>query len=113
MRNKSRRIDRENATVAAMIRMYCRDTHGSKELCLECSSLLDYARMRLEKCLFGEGKTTCTICPVHCYKPDMRERIRVVMRYAGPRMMYRHPLMAILHLIDGRRKAPVARVAEG
>ena len=95
-----------------MIHMYCHDTHGSKELCPECSALLDYARTRLEKCPFGEGKTTCTICPVHCYKPDMRERIRTVMRYAGPHMIYRHPLMTLFHFIDGRRKVPFTRVAE-
>jgi hypothetical protein len=26
------------------------------------------------------------------------------MRYAGPRMMARHPYLALMHLIDGRRK---------
>jgi len=40
----------------------------------------------------------------------MRERIRSVMRYAGPRMMYRHPLLAFHHLIDGMRKAPSKHV---
>jgi hypothetical protein len=42
---------------------------------------------------------------VHCYKPAMREQIRVVMRYSGPRMAQRHPLLAAAHLLD-RRKAP-------
>jgi hypothetical protein len=27
------------------------------------------------------------------------------MRYAGPRMLLRHPLLAILHQLDGLRKA--------
>jgi hypothetical protein len=63
---------------------------------------------RLEKCPFEEGKTTCARCPVHCYKPEMREKIRAVMRYSGPRMLYRHPMLTIFHIIDGRRKAPVA-----
>jgi hypothetical protein len=31
--------------------------------------------------------------------------MREVMRYAGPRMLWRHPLLAVAHLIDGRRPA--------
>jgi hypothetical protein len=34
----------------------------------------------------------------------MREKIRDVMRYAGPRMLLTHPVMAIAHLLDGLRK---------
>jgi hypothetical protein len=62
---------------------------------------------RLRRCPFQEGKTTCAKCPIHCYKPTMRERVRVVMRYAGPRMMLRHPSLAMWHLFDGRRKEPL------
>jgi hypothetical protein len=88
-----------------MVALYCHDQHGTnKELCAECSAMHDYALMRLARCPFQEGKTTCAKCAVHCYKPQMREQIRQVMRYAGPRMMWRHPLMAIQHLLDGRRK---------
>ena len=63
--------------------------------------------MRLDKCPFLEGKTTCANCPVHCYKSDMREKVREVMRYSGPRMTLRHPILAVFHLIDGLRKEPV------
>ncbi|MFC1892842.1 nitrous oxide-stimulated promoter family protein [Chloroflexota bacterium] len=92
-----------------MIALYCNKNHTPNELCPECASLLDYARRRLNKCPFQEGKTTCGKCLVHCFKSDMRKRIRAVMRYSGPRMMYRHPIMAIFHLIDGRRKEPLSR----
>jgi hypothetical protein len=104
---KGPRIEREQRTVAAMIELYCRDLHGSAgELCPTCTSLHDYAMHRLDRCPFQEGKTTCAKCTVHCYAPAMREQIRVVMRYAGPRMMWRHPLLAVQHLLDGRRHAP-------
>jgi len=43
---------------------------------------------------------------VHCYNAEMRERVRVMMRWSGPRMLLRHPVIAILHMIDGRRPAP-------
>ena len=71
------------------------------------AELLAYARARLSRCPYQEGKTTCARCPVHCYRPAMRARIRRVMRYAGPRMLTRHPLLALRHLIDGLRKEPV------
>ena len=107
MRNKHSRIKREGNTIETMIDMYCHNHHTSGELCQECSALLEYAHRCLEKCPFQEGKTTCIKCAVHCYKPVMRERIREIMRYSGPRMIYRHPIAATLHLIDGRRKDPI------
>ena len=105
--DRNPRIKRESDTVAAMIKIYCRRYHSGKELCPECARLLEYARRRLDRCPFQEGKTTCAWCPVHCFQPAMRQRIRAVMRYSGPRMIYRHPLMAIRHLMDGRRKQSV------
>ena len=90
-----------------MIRLYCRDHHEIEgEFCPGCRELWDYALIRLDRCPFRENKPTCAKCPVHCYKPDMREKVRVVMRYAGPRMLHRHPVLAVLHLIDGFRKMP-------
>ena len=71
-----------------------------------CAELLDYATRRLERCVFGDAKPTCANCVVHCYSADMREQIRMVMRWAGPRMLLRHPILAIPHLIDGRRPVP-------
>jgi hypothetical protein len=101
------RMERERRTVEAMIEIYCQERHETKSgLCPECAMLADYARQRLQKCPFQEGKTTCAKCPVHCYKPDARQEIRGVMRYAGPRMLHRHPKMALWHLIDGRRQEP-------
>lgn len=104
----NRRLRREWRTIAAMIRCYCEDRHATPGgLCPECQMLFNYATMRLERCRFGAEKPTCANCPVHCYQPKRREQVREVMRYAGPRMLRRHPFLAIMHLIDGRRKAPV------
>ncbi|MCM3337961.1 nitrous oxide-stimulated promoter family protein [Paenibacillus sp. MER TA 81-3] len=111
------RIRREKLTVSVMISVYCRARHSDRPmseidvetdkvtLCDECKELYLYAQKRLSFCRFGEVKTTCGKCHVHCYKPEMRARIRVVMRYAGPRMMWKHPLLAIRHAIDGMRPA--------
>lgn len=99
----TRRIRRELKTVQAMLRLYCRRHHGSRTLCQDCTTLWDYARARVESCPFCPDKPTCVHCPVHCYKASMRERIRGVMRYAGPRMLWRHPWLALWHLWDGRQ----------
>ena len=98
------RIAREKRTIRAMIGIYCRARHGkSGELCAECRELADYAPGRLDRCPFGEGKPTCANCPVHCYKPVMREKVRQVMRYAGPRLLWKHPVLAVHHFIDSLR----------
>lgn len=44
-------------------------------------------------------KTFCSVCPTHCYRAQMRERIREVMRWAGPRMLLVRPIPAVCHAI--------------
>jgi hypothetical protein len=108
------RMARERATVAAMLHIYCavhhradrRDGRDMRALCAECQGLLDYASKRLALCPYGAEKPTCVNCPIHCYGRRQREAMREVMRYAGPRMLKSHPLLAIAHVIDGRRPAP-------
>jgi hypothetical protein len=99
---------REFKTIAIMMRMYCRAHHRSGDgLCPDCEELHDYARRRIERCVFGDDKPTCAKCTVHCYKAGMRERVRRVMRWSGPRMLWRHPALAVWHIVDGRRPAPL------
>lgn len=101
------RLIRELTTIDRMIRIYCQDHHHTaKALCAECAELRAYAEQRLERCPFQEAKSTCANCTVHCYNAQMRERVRNVMRYAGPRMLLRHPVLTVYHLLDGRRPAP-------
>ena len=104
------RITRERKTISAMFELYCREQHHAVAgLCASCEEMRSYALSRLARCPFQEGKTTCARCPVHCYRADMRERVRVVMRYAGPRMLRQHPWMALQHLADGLRRKPQRR----
>lgn len=102
-----KRLAREWQTIAAMVRYYCRDHHAAGQgLCPECQGLLDYARVRLERCRFGLEKPVCVKCPVHCYQPARREHVKAVMRYAGPRMLWRHPILSLRHWLAGFRRAP-------
>ena len=95
---KNSRIEEEKKVVEQMIRLYCQKKEGNGVLCPKCHELLDYAHSRLDRCRYGEEKPTCKKCPVHCYRPDMKERVRAVMRWSGPRMMLYHPVAAIKHI---------------
>jgi hypothetical protein len=100
---KKNRILREQRTIEVMTGMYCRAHHTSYgRHCPECRNLLNYALICIDRCPFKADKPACLKCPVHCYKPHMREKIRKVMRYAGPRMIIRHPVLSLLHFLDGR-----------
>lgn len=107
VQTEDKRLAREWLTMTKMVGIYCADHHdGSAEsLCTACEEFLCYAERRLEKCPYGEDKPTCANCPVHCYKTDYREQARQIMKYAGPRMLLRHPILTIAHYIDGRRQA--------
>ena len=102
MKDIQTKREREKRMVSEMIALYCRKNHGTTRdnLCKECAELTDYARSRSDRCPFMENKTFCSNCKVHCYRPDMREKIRVVMRYSGPRMIFHHPVAAIRHVIS-------------
>ena len=96
----SRRLAREWKTVEAMLHIYCREQHGGVH-CDDCQELKRYVRLRLDRCRFGQEKPTCAKCPVHCYQRERREQIKAVMRFAGPRMLWEHPLLSLWHLLDG------------
>lgn len=92
-------IQKEKDIIALMIKLYCRKKEKNAELCPECLDLLHYAHERLDRCRFGENKSSCQRCPTHCYKPEMKERVKNVMRYVGPRMPYLAPIAYIRYLI--------------
>ena len=96
-----KRLEKEKKTIAIMIQIFCGDHHGSgdKLLCPACAELLDYAKVRLGKCPYGENKGACSKCKIHCYEPDMRKYITEVMRFSGPKMVTKHPLLTIDYLL--------------
>lgn len=95
-------LSAERDTLEAMIRLFCKGQHHGDSLCAECTDLLRYAEARLAKCTYGADKPTCRKCPIHCYRPEMRERITAVMKYAGPRMLIHHPVAALRHVLRER-----------
>lgn len=98
--------DNDLKTVRFMIELYCRGKHKTKrgELCNECRELWEYVQLRRSKCPFGDNKPFCSNCKIHCYKSEMRERIKAVMRYSGPRMMFYNPKIAWAHVFETLRR---------
>ena len=112
--------------VSQMIALYCRGNHagapraesgatarvGRREvaLCEECAELHDYACARIARCPQMATKTFCSVCPTHCYKPAMRQRVREVMRWSGPRMLRYRPVAALRHaFVTVKAKRAAAR----
>ena len=92
-------MKKEKEILNKMITIFCQGKHKSHQICAECRELFSYACLKLDKCPFQEKKTACSKCEVHCYEPAMRKKIKEVMHYAGPRMIYKHPVSAIRHLL--------------
>ena len=94
------KIEREKEVVSRMIELYCKKRLGMIGISDRYKELEVYAYKRLEMCKFGEDKPNCKRCTIHCYKPEMREEIRAIMRWAGPRMLIYDPIAAIRHLFN-------------
>lgn len=95
-------LKREKKTVLSMIQIFCKGNHFQNTLCDDCKELLDYSLKRIDNCIFIDNKPVCVDCEIHCYNKEMREKIKVIMRYSGPKMIYRHPVLAINHLLRKR-----------
>ena len=95
------KIEKEKSLVFLMIKIFCKSNHKNynyNNLCEECIELYNYASMQINRCRFMETKTFCSACPSHCYKKDMREKIREVMIFSGKRMIFYRPILALKHL---------------
>ncbi len=103
----SRKLEIE--TVHKMIMLYCNEMHGTarNELCPDCWELFDYAKQRIDKCFYGNRKPVCSKCKVHCYKPAMREKIREVMKYSGPKMLFKSPILSLRYTYRKKFKSNI------
>lgn len=91
-------IDKEKRIIATMIGLYCRKKHrGHDGVCDDCAALLDYSHKRLDHCPYQPDKPSCRKCETHCYRPDLRERMKAVMRFSGPRVLFYHPVEWVRH----------------
>lgn len=105
---------KELEVVALMIGLYCKKKHAAARgtLCPDCAALLEYVRFRRSKCPWGDEKPFCSNCKIHCYRPEMRQKIGAVMRFSGPRMLLHHPFIAVKHLIQTKRQKRLLKKEE-
>ena len=100
------RIQREKLTIRRMISLYQRRCPEATADEQHYDLLYAYAVKRLDRCIFGTDKPACKQCPVHCYQPSKREEMKQIMRWSGPRMLWRHPILTGRHLLDDKRPVP-------
>ena len=94
-------IKREKKEVEFMVQIYCNAKHKSNDnLCFECREFLAYAKERLNNCLYQSKKPVCGICDLSCYNQKKKEKGLEIFNYSGPRMFFKHPVLAFRHLID-------------
>jgi len=98
------KIEREQETILKMVRIYCDRFHGPDgDMCSGCRDLAGYAVNSVSRCPYGANKPVCGRCPANCFSKDRYLSLSAIMRYAGPRMLYKHPLLAVRHLLDAVR----------
>lgn len=102
-RKKRLKIEREKLVVEKMIQMYCKGNHRTDCLCDDCHALFKYAEKRLNQCPWKDDKPFCSHCTISCYEKEQQEQIKTVMRYAGPRMIYHHPILALQHMWEAKK----------
>jgi predicted amidophosphoribosyltransferase len=91
-----KRIDRERHALTAQLHIYCRARHGAgQKLCSACADRQHYIAERMERCELRAAKPTCTTCAFRCYAPPQQVKLRAILRYAGPRLLRKHPLLAL------------------
>ena len=94
-------IKREKKMVEAMVQIYCRNHHFTKNtLCSECITLMDYAKNRLDNCRYQEKKPVCGRCGLKCYNNKFKDSAEKMFMYSGPRMFFRHPILGFHHVCD-------------
>jgi len=114
-RFRDRSVARDLQTLADMIEIWCEGHHADLErcplqseaarlgiyrrrvrLCEECAGHLGYAEKRRALCP-KDPKPFCAHCEIRCYRREEASWQRQVMRYSGPRSMWRG------HFLDGLR----------
>jgi len=101
------RIEREQRTVTALIRIHCHGRHhAGPELCAGCTDLQRYVAERMARCVLHDAKPTCATCKARCFAPPQQVRFRAILRYAGPQLFWRQPLLALWHHFDTRHTPP-------
>lgn len=94
--------EKDRATMEAIGAIYCRGNHdaaarGDDAMCAWCREAIEDTLERALACPHGH-KHNCEDCETHCQRGEAQQNIKVIMRYAAPRMVVRHPVMTFGYL---------------
>ena len=101
-------IQKDTDKLVRFLAMYCHAHHGHRlmepfifehpkvsatvvngpSLCEECSKLLRHAIVMRVLCPL-DPKPKCRNCQQHCYRPLYKDQMETVMKYAGPRSIFK------------------------
>lgn len=114
--NLTPRERKDLKVLALFTSVYCRDHHPGRQVvsldpemtglpgvhkypcCPECQDFLLYALERRLRCPL-DPKPMCKHCPVHCFRPGHREKVREIMRYSGKALIRRGRLDLLWHYL--------------
>lgn len=102
--NIEKKRDREKKVITEMVKLYCKKNHKNDKLCDECRDVLNYSLNRIDNCKYMDTKTFCSNCKAPCYGPKMKEKVKQIMKFSGPRILFHHPLLVISHMLSRFKK---------
>lgn len=101
------RIKRDLRTLQAIGSIYCaahhvdapKNPHG---MCAECAATIAFTHDRASNCPNGHTGN-CADCAIKCNRGEQQQRIKAIMKYAAPRMLFKHPLMTLEYALKKLR----------
>lgn len=107
------RREKERRLLSCMVAYYCRKNHGNRvRLCPECADVDRFIRQRCH-CPRQEATRLCRSCPAQCGRPELKEKLRRMVRYACPRMLFRHPVTVSRYVAAARREKKAEKIQAG
>lgn len=100
-------IPQEKETIRKMFGIYCKNNHGvstGKKLCPKCTALLATAMLKMNRCPYGITKPICDKCKTPCFGTAQTKEFLEIMKGAQTRMFFKHPMMAMKHMLYGMRR---------
>ncbi len=94
------RLNTEKKVFKKMVLIYCKNKHQKNTPCSECREIIEYGIEKIDNCFYAEKKPFCSKCSIHCYNKNMQKKVKDIMRFSGPRIIFYHPFISLKHLFS-------------
>ena len=113
METINRQQSKDIRLIGTFVETYCAGKHGRIDrarfvmpdglgyrlLCADCAGFMEYAITKRLNCPLEADKPSCKRCRIHCYSGPQRDKIRVVMAYAGRKLIVRGRIDYLWHYL--------------